>query len=294
MHVRLPVVSLDVENPAQSTSVPAPPPAQPQEPQESVPMMGTTAPTPPLPVNPSWVSALTAADRPAPCPASVGTHPPTCTLPGAASVSPGGPASTPHAPPGGSNTTTATKDAVSTDLVPASGSEEHAILEPVSHPAAHPYGTRLQHNICKPKQRTDGTVTYSAVWSSDSAPTSHIVALNNPLWRRAMDDEYRALIKNATWHLVPPRPGLNVIDCKWVFKIKQKPDGSVDRYKARLVAKVFKQQFGVDYDATFSPVVKPTTIRLLLSLVVSCGWLIRQIDIQNAFLHCFLDEDIYI
>jgi hypothetical protein len=258
--------------------------------------MGTAAPAPPLLVNPSRVYAPTVADRPVPCSASVGAQPPACTLSGAASVSPGGPASAPHAaaPPGGSNTTTATQDVVSTDLVPASGSEEHAILEPVSHPAAHPYGTRLQHNIRKPKQRIDGTVTYSAVRSSDSAPTSHIVALNNPLWRRAMDDEYRALIKNATWHLVPPRPGLNVIDCKWVFKIKQKPDGSVDRYKARLVAKVFKQQFGVDYDATFSPVVKPTTIRLLLSLVVSCGWLIRQIDIQNAFLHCFLDEDIYI
>jgi histone deacetylase 1/2 len=164
----------------------------------------------------------------------MGAQPPACTLSGATSVSPGGLASAPHAaaPPGGSNTTTATQDVVSTDLVPASGSEEHAILELVSHPAAHPYGTRLQHNIRKPKQHTDGTVTYSAVWSSDSAPTSHIVALNNPLWRRAMDDEYRALIKNATWHLVPPRPGLNVIDCKWVFKIKQKPDGSVDRYKA--------------------------------------------------------------
>ena len=102
------------------------------------------------------------------------------------------------------------------------------------------------------------------------------------------DDEYCALIKNATWYLVPPRPGLNVVDCKWVFKIKQKPDGSVDRYKARLVARGFKQQYGVDYDDTFSPVVKLTTIRLLLSLSISCGWVIWQIDIQMPSFTVFL------
>ena len=74
------------------------------------------------------------------------------------------------------------------------------------------------------------------------------------------------------WHLIPPHPGLNVIDCKWVFKIK-KPDGSIDRYKACLVAKGFKQQYGVDYGDTFSPVVKPTTIQLLLSIIGSTSWL---------------------
>jgi hypothetical protein len=124
----------------------------------------------------------------------------------------------------------------------------------------HQYGTQLKNNVRKPKQRTDDTVTYSVVRSSISKPTSHVAALKDPLWRQAMDDEFHALLKNDTWHLVPPHAGLNIIDCKLVFKVKQKPDGSVDRYKAHLVAKGFTQQYGVDYGATFSPVVKPTMI----------------------------------
>jgi histone deacetylase 1/2 len=108
-----------------------------------------------------------------------------------------------------------------------------------------------------------------------------------------MQEEFQALIQNKTWHLVPPRDGLNIIDCKWVFKLKHKPDGSIDRYKAHLVAKGFKQQYGVDYADTFSPVVKPTTIRLLLSLTVSRGWSIWQIDIKNVFLHGVLNEEVY-
>lgn len=108
-----------------------------------------------------------------------------------------------------------------------------------------------------------------------------------------MNEEFQALIKNQTWHLVPPRSGLNVIDSKWIFKLKYHPDGTIARHKARLVAKGFKQQYGVDYEDTFSPVVKPTTIRLLLSLAVSQDWSLRQIDIQNAFLHGVLNEDVY-
>jgi hypothetical protein len=63
-----------------------------------------------------------------------------------------------------------------------------------------------------------------------------------------MDDEYGALMKNKTWHLVPPQPDKNLIDCKWVYKLKRKVDGSIDRYKARLVANGFKQHIGIDYD----------------------------------------------
>jgi hypothetical protein len=125
----------------------------------------------------------------------------------------------------------------------------------------------------------DDMVTYSVSRVPSDEPSSHVTALTQPLWKHAMQEEFDALLKNKTWHLVLPRSDLNVIDSKWVFKLKYKADGSVDRHKARLVAKGFKQHFVVDYDDTFSPVVKHTTILLLLSLVVSRDWSLRQIDI---------------
>jgi hypothetical protein len=105
-----------------------------------------------------------------------------------------------------------------------------------------------------------------------------------------MDAEYDALEKNQTWHLVPPERIKNVIDCRWVYKVKRKADDSFDRNKARLVAKGFKQRYGIDYEDTFSPVVKAATIRIVLSIAVSHGWTLRQFDVQNAFLHGILEE----
>jgi histone deacetylase 1/2 len=86
-----------------------------------------------------------------------------------------------------------------------------------------------------------------------------------------MDSEYKALLRNKTWQLVPRPKGKNIIGCKWVYKIKKKADGIIDRYKARLVAKGFKQRYGIDYEDTFSPIVKAATIRLVLSIVVTKG-----------------------
>ncbi|XP_073363465.1 uncharacterized protein [Aegilops tauschii subsp. strangulata] len=116
-------------------------------------------------------------------------------------------------------------------------------------------------------------------------PTTLNSALDDPKWKKAMDEEYSALLRNKTWHLVPNQKGKDIIDCKWVYRIKKKADGSIDRCKARLVAKGFKQRYGIDYEDTFSPVVKAATIRLVLAIAVSKGWSLRQLDVQNAFLH---------
>ncbi|CAH9112989.1 unnamed protein product [Cuscuta epithymum] len=108
-----------------------------------------------------------------------------------------------------------------------------------------------------------------------------------------MTDEFNALITNHARDFVPSDKTKNVVGCKWIYKTKYRSDGSVERHKARLVAQGFNQQDGVDFSETFSPVVKPTIVRLVLSVVVSLGWTIRQLDVKNVFLHGQLTEKVY-
>jgi hypothetical protein len=108
-----------------------------------------------------------------------------------------------------------------------------------------------------------------------------------------MEDEYGALISNGTWDLVPRPQGSNVATGKWVFTHKFRADGTFDRYKARWVLRGFTQCPGVDYDETFSPVVKPATVRTVLTTAVSHNWPIQQLDVKNAFLHGTLTETVY-
>ena len=83
-----------------------------------------------------------------------------------------------------------------------------------------------------------------------------------------MDEEFAALTGQRTWILVPPSPTQNAVGCKWEFKLKHNSDGSISKYKARLVAKGFHQQYGVDFEETYSPMVKPPTVKIILSLAV--------------------------
>jgi histone deacetylase 1/2 len=108
-----------------------------------------------------------------------------------------------------------------------------------------------------------------------------------------MKEEYTALLKNETWSLVPLPSNRESIGCKWVFRIKENPDGTINKYKARLVAKGYHQQPGYDYTETFSPVIKPVTIRIMLTLALTYGWTLKQIDVNNAFLNGFLQEEVY-
>jgi hypothetical protein len=108
-----------------------------------------------------------------------------------------------------------------------------------------------------------------------------------------MEEEHRALINNNTWDLVARPSGTNVVSGKWIFKHKFNVDGTLERYKARWVIRGFTQRPGIDFDETFSPVVKPAIVRTVLSLALSRQWPVHQLDVKNAFLHGILTETVY-
>ena len=149
--------------------------------------------------------------------------------------------------------------------------------------------TRGKRGFLLPTKRLNLTATPTI----SPIPTSYKRALLDPLWLSAMRDEFEALQQNNTWTLVPKPPGVNIVSGKWVFRHKFHSDGTLARYKARWVCRGFSQQHGIDFDETFSPVVKPSTIRVVLSLAVSSSWPIHQLDVKNAFLHGTLNETVY-
>ena len=113
-------------------------------------------------------------------------------------------------------------------------------------------------------------------------------------WVEAMGEEHAALVSNDTWDLVEKQDGMNVLKCKWVYKLKRNAEGVVVRYKARLVVCGYAMQHGIDYLETFSPVAKIQTIRLLFGLAAQFNCHMEQFDIPNAYVKASVDEGIYL
>lgn len=141
------------------------------------------------------------------------------------------------------------------------------ILTQQPHQSTHTMATRSTTGT----RKSNPKYAFSVI-SSQIPPTLAAKAIHVPVWRKAMIEEVNALIANKTWELVPRHSTQNVIGCKWLFRIKEHSDGSIDRFKARLVANGMHQREGADYDETFSTVIKPVAIHLVLSVAQTKGW----------------------
>jgi hypothetical protein len=109
-----------------------------------------------------------------------------------------------------------------------------------------------------------------------------------------MVEEYDSIVKNSVWDIVPRPIDKSVVGSRWIYKVKQDADGSVEKYKARFVARRFSQIEGIDYGETFAPVARYSSIRSILALSTQMGWRIHQMDVKTAFLNGIIEEEMYI
>ncbi|GJZ77507.1 ribonuclease H-like domain-containing protein [Tanacetum coccineum] len=141
---------------------------------------------------------------------------------------------------------------------------------------------RFRVGTNRPTQRLNLHVS-----SVSPLPKSYRDAFNDPNWQNDMCDEYNAFIKNNTWNFVPRPTDTNIVSCMWLFRHKYLADGTLSRYKTRLVANGCTQLEGIDVDETFSSTVKPGTIRFILNLATSRHCPVHQLDAKNSFLHAY-------
>ncbi|CAN0886875.1 Retrovirus-related Pol polyprotein from transposon TNT 1-94 [Linum grandiflorum] len=163
---------------------------------------------------------------------------------------------------------------------------------PTEQPPPLPAPCRsTRSNIGRLPLRMNDYVGYSA--APIRVPSHYRFAKGDPQWEAAMQVEFQALEENCTWDVMPRIPGLSVIGSRWVYTVKMHPDGTLDRYKARLVAQGFRQEHGVDYDEIFAPIAKMQTVRSVFAVAAMYNWPLVQLDVKNAFLHGDLKETIY-
>ena len=184
-----------------------------------------------------------------------------------------------------------TGQAENSETMPLPTSSEQAQPQQEQRQNLHQMTTRAKKGISKPNTKYANTAQFQK--ETHTIPKTIAQALADPRWRQAVLDEFNSIVKNGTYSLVPPTSHQNTVSCRWIFTIKYNPDGTVRKYKARLVARGYTQVPGIDYTETFSPVIKSTTIRLVLDIAISRNWPIKQLDVNNAFLQGTLTEEVY-
>ncbi|KAL1225767.1 Retrovirus-related Pol polyprotein from transposon TNT 1-94 [Cardamine amara subsp. amara] len=162
-----------------------------------------------------------------------------------------------------------------------------------------PVVTRYGRTITKPRYLDDYALladqeSEKLLLTIDGEPENFYEARDMSEWIEAMEAELNSIARNNTWELVDKPAGIKPIGLKWIFKIKRKADGTVNKYKARIVAKGYVQQQGIDFEEVFAPVARIETIRLLIALAATNGWEIHHLDVKTAFLNGELKELVYV
>jgi hypothetical protein len=128
----------------------------------------------------------------------------------------------------------------------------------------------------------------------DSEPSTFDDPTKHKVWKDAMIEEYKSILKNDVWEVVPRPQGKSVVTSKWIYKIKHVVDGSVEKLKARFVAHGFSQKEGIDYDEIFVLVARYTSIRIIISLASVFYWKLHQMDAKIVFLNGEVEQEFYI
>lgn len=181
-----------------------------------------------------------------------------------------------------------------------SAEEEELPMPPQNEVTEERTETRAlrDHSLIRKPVRFDDFVMNAVAELEDSytEPKTYKEAMlseNRDKWEEAMQSEMNSLKKNNTWELAALPKGRKALSNKWIYKIKRNPDGTIERYKARLVIKGFSQREGIDYDKTFSPVARLTTIRAILGIAANENLNLQQFDVTTAFLNGTVEEEIY-
>ena len=128
----------------------------------------------------------------------------------------------------------------------------------------------------------------------DSELSTYDEASGHLCWRDAMTEEYESIMQNDVWEIVSRPEGKSIVTSKWIFKIKHSTDRSIEKYKARIMARGFSQREGVDYDETFAHVAHFTTIRTIIALASAMRWRLYQMDAKIAFLNGEIEKEVYV